>query len=326
MSSATFLFRFLAAAVLILSAAVFAFADTVRLKDGSIIKGKIVSFSGGKFVILIGQGERQRQMTFFADEIESIVFDNEGVSVPDFTSGQNTETRPPAYTERTEGNETIITVGSARRDDPPANEDRLGDDDGVVDPNAVAIDPNVPTGGPPVLRDASTGNSDNEPLTDDEPIIMDDDPILDDDPVAPTPAGNDPVPVDDPTRPRPVQIKVSVLADDTTNGWTNAGWVVKKGQKIRIISNGRIELGNGRTSGPRGIATLPDANKLIKDRPTGALIAVIGDDNNEFIFIGENREFIAERDGALFLGVNEGNIKDNSGAFDVIVEIEAGDN
>ena len=33
-------------------------------------------------------------------------------------------------------------------------------------------------------------------------------------------------------------------------------------------------------------------------------------------------EFIAERDGALFLGVNEGNLNDNSGAFEVKVEID----
>ena len=50
-------------------------------------------------------------------------------------------------------------------------------------------------------------------------------------------------------------------------------------------------------------------------------IAVIGDDNNEFIYVGASREFVAARDGALFLGVNEGNLNDNSGAFDVTVEI-----
>lgn len=54
---------------------------------------------------------------------------------------------------------------------------------------------------------------------------------------------------------------------------------------------------------------------------TGALIAVIGDDNNEFIYIGASREFTAQRDGALFLGLNEGNLDDNTGAFDVKVEI-----
>jgi hypothetical protein len=55
--------------------------------------------------------------------------------------------------------------------------------------------------------------------------------------------------------------------------------------------------------------------------PTGALIAVIGDDNNDFIYIGRERTFIAQRDGALFLGLNEGDLSDNTGAFDVRIEI-----
>ena len=53
------------------------------------------------------------------------------------------------------------------------------------------------------------------------------------------------------------------------------------------------------------------------------LIVVVGDDNNDFIFIGSSREFEAPRDGTLFLGVNEGNLEDNSGAFETKVEIEA---
>ncbi len=57
---------------------------------------------------------------------------------------------------------------------------------------------------------------------------------------------------------------------------------------------------------------------------TGGLIAVIGDNNNNFIFIGDSREFVAAQDGALFLGVNEGNLDDNSGAFDVKIEIDPG--
>jgi hypothetical protein len=121
---------------------------------------------------------------------------------------------------------------------------------------------------------------------------------------------------------KPITIKIPVLADNTTNGWTNSGWVVRKGQKIRVFATGRVSLGNGRYSTPTGISTLPDADKLMKDRPTGALIAVIGADNNDFIFIGNSYEFTASRDGDLFLGVNEGNLNDNSGSFDVTVEIE----
>lgn len=308
MFSSNPMFKLLALVTLVILLAAAAFADTVRLKDGSIIKGKIVSFSGGKFVMVIGQGDRQREMTFFADEIDSIEFEGgsapEGSPIPISMAGQQEAVKEPAkrpsFIEKTDGNQTIITVGSTRKENqtPPA------DNSESVDPNAVAMDP-------------AEGTTDDGVIDDDTPIGGD--------PVGEDTSSQTPQPTsDDPTKPRPVQIKVSVLADNTANGWTNAGWVVKKGQKIRIISNGRISLGNGRSTGPGGISTLPDANKLIKDRPTGCLIAVIGDDNNDFIFIGENREFIAQRDGALFLGINEGNLNDNSGAFDTIVEVEAG--
>lgn len=314
MLSTRILFKALATLVLIIGLATFAFADTVRLKDGSIIKGKIISFSAGKFVMLIGQGERQRQMTFFSDEIESIEFDNGPITVPPASTSAvtgneqpDTGERPPNYTEKTDGNQTIITVGSSRDDRRSTVPDRSDDGSANVDPNAVAVDPSAgaTNSGPPELKQPDSG------------LVIDNTPISGD------PVGEDQPASADPTKPAPVRIPVTVMADDTSNGWTNAGWVVKKGQKIRIISNGRISLGNGRTSGPQGISTLPDPNKLIKDRPTGSLIAVIGDDNNDFIFIGENREFVAQRDGSLFLGVNEGNLSDNSGSFDVIVEVEA---
>ena len=109
---------------------------------------------------------------------------------------------------------------------------------------------------------------------------------------------------------------------NSTNGWTNTGWVVRKGQRIRIVGDGSISLGKGKTTGPSGLYEVEDTTKLLKSVPTGALIAVIGDDNNEFIYIGSERTFVAARDGALFLGVNEGNLNDNSGTFDVLIEIE----
>ena len=61
---------------LVFAMSVLAFADTIRLKDGSIIKGKIVSFTGGKFTVAVGEGSRQRKMSFTADQIESIQFDS----------------------------------------------------------------------------------------------------------------------------------------------------------------------------------------------------------------------------------------------------------
>ena len=54
--------------------------------------------------------------------------------------------------------------------------------------------------------------------------------------------------------------------------------------------------------------------------PTSEL-AVIGDDNNDFVYVGASREFTATRDGALFLGINEGYLDDNTGAYKVKIEI-----
>ena len=271
------LFRILFVLVFVFALSIGALADTIRLKDGSTIKGKILSFTNGQFVILIGNGDRQRQIRFFADEIEAIEFDSKsGASniTPSVTSSNTStdDTRPPGYSTQKSGDSTIITVGSSTKTPNPP----------MSAPKVVKTKTNTTTSSttPPATRTVNTSGS------------------------------------------KPIEVPVKVLADNTANGWTNAGWVVRKGQRIRIRGAGRISLGNGRFAGPQGISTLPDAGKLIQDKPTGSLIAVIGDDNNDFIFIGKGVEFVAQRDGALFLGVNEGNLNDNSGAFNVVIEID----
>jgi hypothetical protein len=241
-----------------------ALADTIRLKDGSIIKGKITGFSGGRFTVVIGEGQRRREMVFAAGEIESIQFDapsqsDRFASVPVRNSG-NEATTPPR-----------VVVRDSSRNNPPAQQPRRTE--------------------PAITRQ-------------------------------PEPEVNDtPAPIVRTSTAKPVEVNVKVLADNTANGWTNSGWVVKKGQRIRITGSGTINIGGGRTSEAGGLYDFEDPSKLLKSVPTGALIAVIGDDNNDFIYVGTSREFIAERDGSLFLGVNEGNLRDNSGAFDVKVEI-----
>jgi hypothetical protein len=245
-------FRTLAFALIVVSLASAALADTIRMKDGSRVKGKIVSFTGGKFIVAVGEGSRRRQMTFDAADIDSIQFDSPTVSSP-----------MVAVTDR--------TVSTA---DKPK----------------------------PVER-----------------------PITNDDANRPEPAPTTSVPATVPSRKvsfgKPIELSVKVLGDNTANGWTNSGWVVKKGQRIRISGTGEISLGRGKTTSPSGLYDLEDTGKLLKSVPTGALIAVIGDDNNDFIYVGSEREFTATRDGALFLGVNEGNLNDNSGSFTVKVEI-----
>lgn len=235
--------RSLTPVLLLLALSFSAFADTLRLKDGSILKGKIVSFGGGTFVIAIGEGSRRRELKFAAAEVESIQFDA-------------ADAAPPArFTERTAGSKPAVqnpvkVVPAAKKDDAAPR---------------------------------------------------------------PKPTGE---------KMKPIEWRVRVLADNTANGWTNSGWVVKKGQRIRIMADeATVSLGKGQKTTASGLGTFEDPNKLLKNVPTGALIAVIGDDNNDFIYVGAEREFTATRDGALFLGINEGHLEDNSGSFNVKIEI-----
>ena len=64
------LLRFVAAVAVIAAVASFTFADTIRLKDGSTIKGRITGFGGGKFTVAVGEGSRRKEFTFSANEIE----------------------------------------------------------------------------------------------------------------------------------------------------------------------------------------------------------------------------------------------------------------
>lgn len=249
--STSMITRGLTASLLVLSLTSLAFADTIRLKDGSIIKGKIVSFSSGRFLIAMGEGSRRRELSFTPAEVESISFEEPDAAV---------STRRNASYER-----------PAEKPAPPvvvqSEETRVANTTRPV----TSVSTNRPTG---------------------------------------TAGGM-----------APIEWRVKVLADNTGNGWTNSGWVVKKGQRIRITGDGTVSLGRGTSSPPSGIASLEDNQKLLKNVATGALVAVIGDDNNDFIYVGAEREFTAVRDGALFLGINEGNLNDNSGSYDVKIEI-----
>ena len=240
-------FRLLLAAAVALSLVAPTLADTVRLKDGSVIRGQVIGFRDQQFTIMIGGGARGRrgQTTVYAEDVESIEFDS------------NT---PPTDTA------SNSTTGTSQPTRPSQSAD-----DGV-----------------------------NYPRTSDPPPT--------------TPAAT----------PTFFTIKVGVRADNTNNGWTNSGLVVRKGQRLKISASGRVSLGRGRFSLPGGVSTIPDNDKLMRNEATGALIAVIGDDNDDFILIGPRREFVAQRDGVLFLGVNEGDLTDNTGNYDIVIEAEAG--
>jgi hypothetical protein len=249
-------FRLLLAFALLLSLAMPLLADTIRLKDGSVIRGQVIGFKDQQFTILIGGNARGRrgQTTVYVEDVESIEFDANTGSASN-TEDLTAQNNPPAMRPTNSNNPSDSTTSSPR-------------------------------------------------------------------PIEPQPASST-SPASSSATPTFFTIKVGVRADNANNGWTNSGLVVRKGQRLRISASGRVSLGRGRFSTPAGLATINDPDKLMRNEATGALIAVIGDDNDDFILIGPRREFIAQRDGVLFLGVNEGDLADNTGSYDIVIEAEA---
>ena len=247
-----FLFRLPMVVALALSTALPVLADTIRLKDGSVIRGQIVSFKNEQFTILVGTGTRGRKssITVYMEDVDSIEFDGAPADSANNTSTGNNEPpyQPPANTR----------TNNTRPNNPPPSQ--------TTNPNTSA----------------------------------------------------------NPNPPQFFNVNVRVRADNSTNGWTNSGLVVRRGQRLRISATGRVNLGAKGQATADGLPSVTDREKLMRTQPTGGLIAVIGDDNDEFIFIGSSRDFVAQRDGVLFLGVNEGNLADNSGTFEVVIEAEAG--
>lgn len=200
-----------------------AHADTIRLKNGQTVVGKIVRYENRRFVIVYERSSPATQAIIALEDIESVEFDGRPLP-PGYDGGQASEPPPPppppARTPPTATGDLVRTVNVAARDD-----------------------------------------------------------------------------------------------------WTYTELDVRRGDRIRISARGTVRLNDRRQSTPEGVPD-DDPNKLMPGRPTGALIAVIGDDNNDFIFIGGAREFTAQRSGKLYLSVNEGDLSDNSGSYEARVEIQ----
>ena len=93
-------FRLLLSILLLVSISTPLLADTIRLKDGSVIRGQVIGFKDQQFTILIGGNARGRrgQTTVYVEDVESIDFDS--------TNGNS-------------GNTSTMDDATARNNPPP---------------------------------------------------------------------------------------------------------------------------------------------------------------------------------------------------------------
>src|SRR5215207_969018 len=92
-------FRLLLSVLLLVSMSAPLLDDTIRLKDGSVIRGQVIGFKDQQFTILIGGNARGRrgQTTVYVEDVESIEFDSNtgaGTVTDDSTARNNVPTRP----------------------------------------------------------------------------------------------------------------------------------------------------------------------------------------------------------------------------------------
>ena len=102
--------------------------------------------------------------------------------------------------------------------------------------------------------------------------------------------------------------------------WTRTAIELRDGQEVWFDSRGEVRWGPDRKDGPGGENGSPrNPNRPIPSRPGASLIGKIGESGDPF-FIGNDKGPIRVRGrGALFLGINDDYLQDNSGAFRVIV-------
>lgn len=105
------------------------------------------------------------------------------------------------------------------------------------------------------------------------------------------------------------------------SNWIDSGVDVNRGQRVRVDASGTIYAGRMRIT-PAGLSTT-DPNSPLPRAAEGELIGVIGNDyDSPIIEIGTGREFVADRDGRLYLTVNRGNYTDARGAFNARIRTD----
>lgn len=104
---------------------------------------------------------------------------------------------------------------------------------------------------------------------------------------------------------------------EASQPWTDTGLLVQQGERLAFSTDGTITFGRDMSTGPDGNRDLPPrAGYPVREMPVGGLIGRIG--NGPAFAIGSTRTPIEmPNSGRLMLAVNDDDLRDNSGGFDV---------
>jgi hypothetical protein len=124
------------------------------------------------------------------------------------------------------------------------------------------------------------------------------------------------------------------VAVPSTEYWTDTGVDVSAGDRVRVEATGTVTAGSSdplRRIGPDGTndPAFTRYNRYVRNdgdvRLRGghaALIGRIGDEDEPRFVIGAHRTVRVDADGRLFLGVNDGELDNNGGEFEISLTID----
>jgi small nuclear ribonucleoprotein (snRNP)-like protein len=118
-----------------------------------------------------------------------------------------------------------------------------------------------------------------------------------------------------------------VIRVQANQRWTPTGITVRRGQRVEFSASGEVELATGGAvrSGPGG-GSNRDQGAPLPGTPTGTLIGRVDPGRlriaaNPFV-IGTESSVAMPNDGVLFLGLNDSELSDNRGWFEVTVTVK----
>ena len=114
------------------------------------------------------------------------------------------------------------------------------------------------------------------------------------------------------------------IAVPSQQQWTPTGVTVRRGDWVSFNASGEIHIGSegNPAIGVNGLAGVLAPGAPVADGASGALIGRVG--NGAPFLIGNQSRMQMPAAGQLFLGVNDGNLPDNTGSFQVQVTPDAG--
>ena len=319
-------------------------ADTITLKNGRVIRGQVIRFSNGEFVVEVPSSDAHEghvdRVIILVSSVASIKFDAGGTVAT--TAGPSEE-----LVVLDSSQEVVATGIELRRGDKVrvrASGEMQFSDGRLSGPKGLDTRANWPFPGErygvlvAMVGDPNSSvyhvvgeEAEFEAQEDGELLLQINAPSLDGARGAYTARVRLPKAATTVTPPREtfprtssrvVRREFEVPADQE---WIDTGINVRAGDRLRISAEGTIHYTSSKTCGPNGgkrevrdmFRALP-----VNDVGRGALIGKLGEGGRVQAFlIGERGEFDVDRDGRLFLGINDDKYDTNSGSFQVTVEI-----